>query len=512
MPDKISSPIVLVILDGFGYSEEKKYNAIAQARKPNIDYFLKHYPHTLLKASGTAVGLMPNQIGNSEVGHLTIGSGRIIKQDVVRINEAIENGSFFNNPVLLRVLKKVSSSDNRLHLMGLISDGGVHSYEKHTFALIKEAQQHNISNLFIHAFLDGRDVPPKSAITYLKKLDEICREYQLGIIATLHGRLYAMDRDHNWERTEKSYNVLTEPQKLLFSSWQEALDFYYKEGITDEYIPPTQLLHSGIIKDHDSVIFFNFRPDRARQLTAAFTDSSFDKFPRKKINFTEFVTMTDYNHQKYKTSVLFSRNVINNTFKEILEKNNKTIFSIAETEKYAHVTYFFNGGKEEKLPHETRVLIPSIVVKNYIDFPQMSAQEITNTVLQSLEKDPKNFYLINYANPDMVGHSGSLQATTQAIECIDYELGRLYKAVVQDMNGVLYITADHGNAEDMFDEKNMQPKTSHTNNPVYFIMIKRNIEKSYLKNYQLEGLSDIAPFILKQMNLPIAKEMRRNND
>jgi 2,3-bisphosphoglycerate-independent phosphoglycerate mutase len=499
---KHSPPTALVILDGFGYSPKKDFNAVYHAKKPNFDYLLKHYPHTLLQASGQAVGLPKGQMGNSEVGHLTIGSGRIIPQDIVRITKSIDDGSFFQNPVLLKTLNNVLKTKTSLHLMGLLSDGGVHSHEDHLFALLKAAAQNNLSDVFVHAFLDGRDVPPESAAIYLAKLDTVFREYGIGTLGTIHGRFYAMDRDNNWERTEKSYRVLTEKKPIEFKDWQQAVNHFYQHGITDEFIPPTQLDQQSIIKDRDSVIFFNFRPDRARQLTDCFVDPTFHHFERKRIKLDDFVTMTNYyDHKNYHhIEVLLKPLIIKNTLKEILERAGKTMFTIAETEKYAHVTYFFNGGKEEKLAHETRIMIPSIALKNYIECPQMSAAGITNAVVHSLKTDPKDFYLINYANADMVGHSGNFEAAVKAIEYLDKELGKLYKAIVQEQNGTLYITGDHGNAEDMFDEKTEQPKTSHTTNPVYFLMIKKGLEGTEFKQ-KLHGLSDIAPFILKNLGL-----------
>ncbi len=506
MADSIK-PIVLVILDGFGYCPATTFNAIYHAKKPHFNAWMKQYPHTILQAAGPAVGLLPGQMGNSEVGHLAIGSGRIIPQAATRIITAIDDGSFFTNGVLKTVLENVIYNRSRLHLMGLVSDGRVHSHEKILYSLLEAAQQHTISEVFVHAFLDGRDVPPESASRYLQQLDTQMKQLNTGKLGSIGGRFYAMDRDNNWERTEKSYNVLTEKKQLEFRTWHEAVTHYYNKGITDEFIPPTQLSHESVIGAGDTVIFFNFRPDRARQLTEAFIAPQFDHFPRKKIALAQFVTMTDYNHNKFNTTVLFKPFTIKNTLPEVLQKNGKTMFAVAETEKYAHVTYFFNGGTEEKLPNETRVLVPSVALKNYIEFPQMSADGITDAVLHSLKTAPKDFYLINYANADMVGHSGNFEATVKAIEFLDHELGRLYKAVVEEHDGTLFITADHGNAEDMYDEKTNQPKTSHTANPVYFLMIKKELKDIELK--KLTGLSDIAPFILKQMNVPVPGEMKQ---
>lgn len=499
------APQVLVILDGFGYAKETKYNAIAQAKTPHLDNWFAHYPHATLHAAGTAVGLLDGFIGNSEVGHLTIGAGRIIQQPVSILHEAIDNGSFFENKILLEALDNIKKKQGRLHIFGLLSDAGVHAHEKHIHAYIKVAVDFGITNIFLHPFLDGRDTPPQSATTYLQRLDKVLKDIGHGTIGSIHGRFYAMDRDKNWQRTAASYNVLTQVQKQS-RTWQEVIEQNYRNNITDEFIPPTQLDATSIIKDGDGIIFCNFRPDRARQLTAAFMQKGFAHFPIKQLNLACFVTPTAYN-TTLQTDVLSPRPNIPHTLKEVLAAHNKSIFSIAETEKYAHVTYFFNGGKEEPVATETQALIPSLPAKNYIDHPEMSAQKITYTVIKSLQTDPKDFYLINYANADMVGHSGNLDATVKAIEVLDDLLNQLYTLVVKKMQGVLYITADHGNAEDMFDTKTGQPRTAHTNNPVPFVMIQQGLELPD-KQLPLDQLADIAPFILQQMGLPVPEEMK----
>ncbi len=500
-------PTVLIILDGFGYSNKTSFNAIYHAHTPNIDQWLTDYPNAILKASGMTVGLLDEYIGNSEVGHLTIGSGRVIPQMVSIMHKAIDDGSFFHNKVLIDNLKKLKKIDGSLHIMGLLSDAGVHSHEKHLHAFLQSARQAGINNIIVHPFLDGRDVAPQSAFTYLQRLDEALKGAKNSTIGSIHGRFYAMDRDKNWERTEQSYRILTEKQKkITYKTWQAALDAYYKQGITDEFIPPTQLNSATVIQPNDGIIFFNFRPDRARQLTESFLESSFSAFSTNDISLTCFVTPIMYN-EHLQTDALFHQSSVINTLKEILSKAGRTILSIAETEKYAHVTYFFGGGKEEPFAHEERILIPSIPAKNYIDCPQMSAHGITKAVLQSLKTDPKDFYLINYANADMVGHSGDFDATVEAIEYLDAELKKIYDIVVEQMEGTLYVTADHGNAEDMFDETTQQPKTAHTTNPVPFIMIKKGLEHSDL-TLPIDELADIAPFILQQMELPILQEMK----
>ena len=499
-------PTVLVILDGFGYRKEMAYNAIYHAHTPHIDQWLKQYPHTIVQAAGPAVGLPQGYIGNSEVGHSTIGSGRITPEPVTILHNTIDNGTFFSNKILVKNLKKIKEKGTALHIMGLLSDAGVHSHIKHLFAFLDAAQQHGITKIFVHAFLDGRDTPPQSASTYLRKLDEKLKTIPAATIGSIHGRFYAMDRDNNWKRTEESYHALTEKEEKRFPSGQAVLDEYYPQDITDEFIPPTQLDPESIVQDGDGIIFINFRSDRARQLTASFVEPNFAHFPTKKLALACFITPTTYD-ESVATDALLKPPVITNTLKDVLVQNGKTIFSIAETEKYAHVTYFFNGGKEEALTTETRVLIPSIPAKNYVAYPHMSAAEITQKILASLQTDPCDFYVINYANADMVAHSGNFDATVQAVECLDDQLEQLYEQVITTMGGTLYVTADHGNAEDMYNKDIEQPRTAHTNNPVRFIMIRENLKGSDEK-LPLTQLADIAPFILKNMGLPIPKEMR----
>ena len=497
-------PIVLVILDGFGYRKERQFNAIAQANTPHLDHWLATYPHTLLHASGTAVGLLDGYIGNSEVGHLTIGAGRIIPQAASIIHEAIEQKTFFNHPLLNQKLSHLKASGKTLHLMGLLSDAGVHSHIEDLFAFLDVAKQQGITNIIVHPFLDGRDTPPQSARNYLQQLDEKLKQLGCGIIGTLHGRFYAMDRDSNWNRVEKSYRVLTESSGAVPITWHEVIKLNYDAGITDEFIPPTQLSSSGTIQPGDGIIFFNFRPDRARQLTRCFIEEDFQPFATKKLSLCFFITPTNYNSFP-QTDILFPTEPIKNTLKDILAQHSKTMLSVAETEKYAHVTYFFTGGREEILPNEIRIIIPSIPAKNYVDTPAMSAPTITEMIIKSLKKIPKDFYLVNYANADMVGHSGNFDATVKAIECLDEELSKLYAVIVEEMDGTLIITADHGNAELMVDSETGQPHTAHTTSPVPFIYIKKGLSDNYKLN--LTQLADIAPFILGLMELPVPPEM-----
>lgn len=497
-------PTALVILDGFGYSKKTRYNAIHNASTPHFDEWFRHYPHAILQAAGSAVGLLDGYVGNSEVGHLTIGAGRIIDQPVKIIHEAIKNGSFFRNKILRDNLYKLAQSGKTLHIMGLLSDAGVHSHIEQLFALLQAAHQLGIQHVVVHAFLDGRDTPPQSAMHYLKILDTELQKIG-GILGSVHGRFYAMDRDHNWQRIEKSYRVLTEPQQIILSHWCNVLDHYYKNNITDEFIPPTQLNPDAFVKNGDGIIFFNVRSDRARELTESFVNQKFNNFKRYSINLAFFITPIAYN-QDLTTTPLFETLQITHTLKEILAQHNKTIFSIAESEKYAHVTYFFNGGKEEKQVNEIWKLIPSIPAKSYVHIPKMAAPQITTSILKSLKTNPADFYLINYANADMIGHSGNFAATVKAIECLDHELSKLYDQIINQMDGTLYITADHGNAENTYDEASHQNRTAHTNNPVPFIMIRKKLRHSP-ELLPLSQLADIAPFILRNMDIPIPQQM-----
>ncbi len=498
---------MLIVLDGFGYQPHNKYNAIAHAKTPHLNYFLEHYPHTVLKAAGTAVGLLPGTMGNSEVGHLTIGAGRVIEQPVTILHSMIQDGSFYTNPVLVKELQRTQQAGKKLHIMGLLSDAGVHSHIEDIMAFITAAVKQGITNIIVHPFLDGRDTPPRSAATYLEQLEQFLATIGHGIIGSLHGRFYAMDRDHNWERTRASYDVLTHPTTPRFIRWQDALRTAYSHGNTDEFVPPVLLHAQGVIQNGDSIIHANFRPDRARQLTECFVNPHFNQFPTKSLALTSFITPTEYG-AGLQTHALLTPPIVLHTLKEELVSHGKSFFAIAETEKYAPVTYFFNGGKEATEELETRILIPSIPKHDYIHTPQMSAPEITQTVLNSLKNNPKDFYLINYANADMVGHSGNFGATVKAVECLDTQLGLLYNMVIEQMNGTLYITADHGNAENMYDPAHHQPHTSHTTNPVPFIMLTNELKDSNAV-LPLTQLSDIAPFILKNLGLPIPKEMEK---
>jgi len=490
---KNKAPTALVILDGFGYSQKTQYNAIAQAHTPHFDELLETYPATLLQASGLYVGLPEGHKGNSEVGHLTIGSGSVILQSQTMLNLAIKDKTFFTNSILIANLQQLKESDGTLHLMGLLSSGGTHSHINHLFALLKTAQQQGITKVVVHPFLDGRDVPPHSAFNYLKELETKMEQLGIGKIGSLMGRFYAMDRNNNWHFIEQAYSFLTEQQTEVTKTWQEALEEISQEDITDEFLPPVQLYPEAFIKPNDGVIFFNFRADRARQLTSCFTQTP-NPIATEQVPLLFFISPVSYGPE-YKTTALYQKARVQQTLSNMLHQEGYTLFSVAETEKYAHVTYFFNGGREKILPNEKRVLVPSLIGKEYSKHPEMSADTITEVILTSLKNNPRDFYVVNYANADMVGHTGNFEATVKAIECLDKQLGILYKELVEQRNGTLYITADHGNAETMFNEEVGQPHTSHTANPVPFIMAEQSLKNSD-EELPLEELSDIAPFIV----------------
>jgi 2,3-bisphosphoglycerate-independent phosphoglycerate mutase len=505
------SPQMLVILDGFGYSQHHHCNAIYHAHPKTFNHLQKIFPSSLLKAYGTHVGLIKGMIGNSEVGHLTIGSGRIIKQPVALLHEAIDNGSFFNNPLLKQRFHQIALTGKTVHFMGLLSDAGVHSHEYHLFAFLKMAVLQGVQNIIVHPFLDGRDTPPRSASLYLSKLDDVLKSLGTGIIGTINGRFYAMDRDHHWERIKETYDILTESHKPPFSSWQDALAASYARGVTDEFFVPCSLREDAYIKPGDGVVFFNFRADRARELTQALVDPSFSFFPTRPLHLSWMITATRY-RPDFPVDVLLPEPIVTDTFLDRVELAQKRIFTIAETEKYAHITYFFNGGKEVVRQGETRILIPSKRhFETYAPVPCMSAPEITEALISSLTSNPHDFYLVNYANADMVGHSGDFEATCKAICCLDEQLKKLYEVVVEQLNGTLYITADHGKAEDMYDDKLQQPRTAHTSNKVPFLFIKKEL-MNHPTRLPLSELADVAPFILQQLGLPIPEVMEHTDN
>jgi len=489
-------PCALIILDGYGYRDQTEYNAVAQAHTPHVHAWWKSYPHVLLQASGQSVGLPDGCVGNSQVGHLTIGAGRIIKQSLTRINESIADKSLLTNPILVKTLNKLVDNHGNLHIMGLLSDAGVHGTIDHLDAYIQAASGYAIAHIYLHLFLDGRDVSPQSARIYLEHVDRIIARYPNVSIGSLHGRFYAMDRNNNWDRTERSYRVLTEPGTVS-TTWQKIVEENYRQNITDEYIPPTSLNPHAYVRSNDGIIFFNYRPDRARQLTQACIDPTFHHFKHIYLPLSCFITPVSY-AAFLPTDILFAPPPIYNTLKDDLSAAGKRIFAIAESEKYAHVTYFFTGQREEPVHGEKRVIIPSLPSTNYTDNPCMSAPTITQTVLDSLHHDPYDFYLINYANADMVGHSGDFHATVKALECLDAQLKKLYDTLVVAMNGTMIITADHGKAEEMFNPLTNQPRTAHTANPVPFIVISTTPLRHPLN---LQELKDIKPFILEYLGI-----------
>lgn len=496
-------PLVLLILDGWGYSEQIKHNAIAAAFTPQWDQWWQTRPHILLEASGTPVGLPDKQMGNSEVGHMHIGAGRVIAQDYTRINEAISNGGFAKNQVFVDTILSMKQHGKALHILGLLSPGGVHSHEDHLMALLTLCAEHNFSNVYLHLFLDGRDTPPQSALPSLAKLQKHMLQNPGVTIASISGRYYAMDRDQRWQRIEPVYRLLTEQQSAYsFASAAEAITAFYQQKIEDEFIPPTQIGAGRAIQDGDSVLFFNFRSDRARQLTQAFITQDFQEFKRNKIpNIAHFVSMTSY-AADLPTQSAFPPLTCHNTLGEIIAKHGLKQLRLAETEKYAHVTFFFNGGREKAYLNEDRILIPSPSVATYDLQPQMSAAQLTQTLVDVIQRQAYDVIICNYANADMVGHTGNFAAAILAIECIDNALKTIWQAL-EKIDGQLLITADHGNAELMFDEATHQTHTAHTNEAVPFLYIGKN--KKF--NCASGSLIDIAPTILSLLGIKPPTEM-----
>ncbi len=495
---KSGAPTALVILDGFGFSPSNDYNAMAHAQTPVLNNLMGNYPVTLLEASGSAVGLPEGWIGNSEVGHLTIGCGAAIAQSPTIIFNALENESFFTLPALLTSFEKLKEHQGTLHLIGLLSDAGVHGHIDHLVAFLHAAHEQNIARIVIHVITDGRDTAPCQAQQFLESLEKILQDYPEAVLGSLMGRFYGMDRNRNWHLTNYAYQCLTEAQPLPTPSWRTYLEESYKKDLTDEFILPTQLADNVHIKPNDGIIFCNYRPDRARQLTACFTHTP-SPLGKPTIPLSFFITPVSYGSE-YHTTVLFEKSHVPQTLTAILNEHEYSVLFVAETEKYAHVTYFFNGGRENVFPHEKRVLVPSLSSKNFVTHPGMSADIITEVVIDSLKYQTRDFYVINYANADMIGHTGNFNAVVKAIECLDKQIGILYHEIVEKQGGTLYITSDHGNAEEMFDEQTGQVKTAHTANPVPFIAINKSLYQSG-QELPLHELADIAPFILHGMNL-----------
>jgi 2,3-bisphosphoglycerate-independent phosphoglycerate mutase len=502
------APVVLVILDGWGYRQDQDGNAIAQAQTPNIDSLWAAYPHTLIKTSGRAVGLPEGQMGNSEVGHLNIGAGRIVPQELVRISDAVEDGSILQNPALIKVCEDVCQRQGKLHIIGLCSDGGVHSHIDHAIGLLKLAKEQGIAEVCVHAITDGRDTNPQDGVKTIARLENAIADIGVGKIVTISGRYYAMDRDNRWDRVKLAYDVMTDRGEGTGQSPQSLLRESYAQERTDEFVTPTRIA-PGAIESGDGVIFFNFRPDRARQLTSAFVQSNFIGFPREQILSLSFVTFTQYD-PSLPVLVAFEPEQLHNLLGEVIAERGLKQFRTAETEKYAHVTYFFNGGREEPFPGEDRELIPSPMVATYDRAPAMSANAVTDAVLAAIAKQEYALIVVNYANPDMVGHTGKMNPTVTAIEAVDQCLGRLLEGVGK-VGGTTIITADHGNAEYMWDERG-NPWTAHTTNEVPFILVegeKRPILGHGADvNLRNDGkLADIAPTILEILRISQPKEM-----
>ncbi len=493
--------VLLCILDGWGISKDTKYNAIYQANTPNYDKFLKEMSNTTIHADGLNVGLPEGQMGNSEVGHLNIGAGRIVYQELTRINKEISEGTFYKNEEFLNAINHVKENKSSLHIYGLVSVGGVHSSLNHLEALIKMAKENGLKDVYVHAFLDGRDTPPKSAKTYLEEIENTLKKYELPPIASVIGRYWAMDRDKRWERIERAYDCLVLGEGNHANTAIEGLMASYDKDITDEFVEPISISKKRI-SDNDAVIFFNYRPDRAREITRAIAIKDFDGFQRKKtLNNIYYVCMTQYD-ETLGLPVAFKPQKLTNILGEVLDKNSIKQFRTAETEKYAHITFFFNGGVEEPNKLETRKLVPSPKVATYDLKPEMSAYEVCTNVLAALDNPEYGFILVNFANPDMVGHTGVMDAAIKACSAVDECVGKIADKAL-NLGVKMIVTADHGNAEWMFNEKTNAPQTAHTTNIVPFIIVDNN--KYNL--YETGALSDIAPTVLDMMGIEKPTEM-----
>ena len=502
----MKKPTVLLILDGYGERKEKDGNAIALANTPVMDKLKKEFPYVEGQASGLFVGLPDGQMGNSEVGHMNMGAGRIVYQELTRITKAIEDGDFFENKALKEAVEHCKKENTALHFMGLVSSGGVHSHIGHIYGLLELAKREGLKKVYLHAFLDGRDTPPDSGKSFLMDVEKKMRELGVGEIATISGRYYAMDRDKNYDRVEKAYRAMVDGTGEKASSVEEAIDASYAKKVYDEFVLPTVIEKDGAVhtvSDGDAMIFFNFRPDRAREICHAFCDDEFNFFNRGARKKVFFVCFTDYDPTIPNKRVAFEKEEIHNTLGEVVSNLGKNQLRIAETEKYAHVTFFFNGGREEPYKNEERILVPSPKeVPTYDLKPEMSCYTVTEKLTEAIRSGKYDLVVANFANPDMVGHTGVLSAAIKAIEVVDECMGKVVDAV-ESMHGNLFILADHGNADIMIDEKTGEPYTAHTTNPVPFILVSE--EKHKLR----EGgcLADVAPTLLELMGIPQPKEM-----
>ena len=500
MKDKLT---MLMILDGFGENNHKEGNAVELANTPNIDRLMKIWPTTNIHASELSVGLPEGQMGNSEVGHTNIGAGRIVYQELTKITKSIEDGDFFAIPELVEAIENCKKNNSKLHILGLVSDGGVHSHIRHLFAILELAKRKDFENVYVHCFTDGRDTAPTSGESYITMLEEKMKEKGVGKIATISGRFYAMDRDKRWNRVQKAYDAMVNGEGIKATSAINAIESSYQKEVFDEFTEPTVICNGDTpiakIEENDSVIFFNFRPDRAREITRSLVDKEFTGFERKYFPLY-YVCFTNYDDTIENVHIVFKKEEIKNTFGEIISKKGLTQLRIAETEKYAHVTFFFNGGEEKQYNGEDRILVPSPKVETYDMQPEMSAIEVTDKVVEAIESKKYDVIILNYANPDMVGHTGSLDAAIKAMETIDTCVGRVYEAI-NDVDGVLLITADHGNSEQMIDYTTGEPHTAHTTNPVHLVLVGKN---SQLKPGRL---SDLAPTMLEIMGIEKPAEM-----
>ena len=500
-----NAPVALIIMDGCGLGDKSdKNNAVQVANTPVLDGLMAKYKTSQLQASGEYVGLPDGQMGNSEVGHTNIGAGRVIYQQLTRITRDIKNGDFFKNEALLDIVNGVKANNGALHLLGLVSPGGVHSHQAHLYALLELAKKEGIKDVFVHAFLDGRDVPPQSAQPFLEELEAKCKEIGAGCIATLSGRYYAMDRDHNWDREQLAYEAIAHAEGVSADSAVAGLKASYEAGKNDEFVMPCVIKGYEGMKNGDGAIFFNFRPDRARQLTHAFVDETFDGFERDEELKVPFATFSQY-EDGMNAKVAFPPEAIANTLGKIIESKGMTQLRIAETEKYAHVTFFFNGGVEEPYEGEDRILVPSPKVATYDLQPEMSAIEVTDKVVEAIKSEKYDFIILNYANCDMVGHTGVFPAVVKAVETVDTCVGRFVDAI-REVGGEVCITADHGNADIMMDYENNQPFTKHTTNPVPFIVVSDRV-----KSVKDGALCDIAPTLLTMAGVEIPAEMNGKN-
>jgi len=497
-----------MILDGWGINPDPAHNAVALAKTPNLSGFLRNYPHTAIRTSGMAVGLPEGQMGNSEVGHLNLGAGRVVYQELTRVSKSIDDGDFFTNSVILDCIAKVKASGGRLHLSGLLSDGGVHSHNTHLYALLELARREGVRDVFVHCLLDGRDTPPQSGIEYLAQLEAEITRIGVGKIATVMGRFYAMDRDNRWDRVEKAYLAMVHGLGELCVSSQDAIEQSYAARIYDEFVAPSVICEQGapvgLVHDGDGFIFFNFRSDRAREITRALALDDCDGFVRRdRPKLASYVCLTEYD-ATFNLPIAFGSTELSNLLGGILADNNLKQLRIAETEKYAHVTFFFNGGVETPFPYEDRALIPSPKdVATYDLKPEMSAHQVTEKLLKLIDQDLYDVIVLNFANCDMVGHTGVEAAAIKAVETVDACAGRVV-ARIREKGGAVLITADHGNAEQMQDE-NGEPFTAHTTNPVWFIVVDDSRKGAQLR----EGgrLADVAPTMLKMLGLPKPAEM-----